>query len=54
VCWRLHRPGRSFKHLITLLDDLQALGVAFVSLAERIDAMTPAGMLQIPLTLVRN
>ena len=32
--------------LITLLDDLQALGVAFVSLAEGIDATTPAGKLQ--------
>jgi DNA invertase Pin-like site-specific DNA recombinase len=30
------------KHLITLLDELQALGVAFVSLAEGIDATTPA------------
>jgi resolvase-like protein len=30
VCWRLDRLGRSLKHLITLLDDLQALGVAFV------------------------
>ena len=38
--------GRSLKHLITLLDDLQALGVAFVSLAEGIDATTPAGKLQ--------
>ena len=34
VCWRLDRLGRNLKHLITLLDDLQALGVAFVSLAE--------------------
>ena len=24
VCWRLDRLGRSLKHLITLLDDLQA------------------------------
>src|SRR5712691_11325144 len=29
-----------------LLEDLQALGVAFVSLAEGIDATTPAGKLQ--------
>ena len=34
--------GRNLKHLITLLEDLQALGVAFVSLAEGIDATTPA------------
>jgi DNA invertase Pin-like site-specific DNA recombinase len=46
VCWRLDRLGRSLKHLITLLDELQALGVAFVSLAEGIDATTPAGRLQ--------
>ena len=46
VCWRLDRLGRNLKHLIALLDDLQALGVAFVSLAEGIDATTPAGKLQ--------
>jgi hypothetical protein len=46
VCWRLDRLGRNLKHLITLLDDLQALGVAFVSLAEGIDATTPARKLQ--------
>ena len=47
VCWRLDRLGRNLKHLIMLLDDLQALGVAFVSLAEGIDATTPAGKLQL-------
>ena len=47
VCWRLDRLGRSLKHLITLLEELQALGVAFVSLAEGIDATTPAGRLQL-------
>lgn len=46
VCWRLDRLGRNLKHLITLLENLQALGVAFVSLAEGIDATTPAGRLQ--------
>jgi hypothetical protein len=46
VCWRLDRLGRNLKHLITLLEKLQALGVAFVSLAEGIDATTPAGKLQ--------
>jgi DNA invertase Pin-like site-specific DNA recombinase len=46
VCWRLDRLGRNLKHLIALLDELQALGVAFVSLAEGIDATTPAGKLQ--------
>src|SRR5262249_38629887 len=46
VCWRLDRLGRNLKHLISLLDELQALGIAFVSLAEGIDATTPAGKLQ--------
>ena len=46
VCWRLDRLGRSLKHLVTLLDELQIVGVAFVSLAEGIDATTPAGKLQ--------
>ncbi len=47
ICWRLDRLGRSLKHLVTLLDDLQALGVAFVSLGEGIDCTTPAGRLQL-------
>jgi DNA invertase Pin-like site-specific DNA recombinase len=46
VCWRLDRLGRNLKHLVTMLEDFQALGVAFVSLAEGIDATTPAGRLQ--------
>jgi len=46
VCWRLDRLGRNLRHLITLLDERQALGIAFVSLAEGIDATTPAGKLQ--------
>jgi DNA invertase Pin-like site-specific DNA recombinase len=46
VCWRLDRLGRNLKHLITVLEDLQAVGVAFVSLAEGIDATTSAGKLQ--------
>jgi DNA invertase Pin-like site-specific DNA recombinase len=43
VCWRLDRLGRNLRHLITMLDELRALGIAFVSLAEGIDATTPAG-----------
>lgn len=46
VCWRLDRLGRNLKHLVTMLDELQALGVAFISLAEGIDATTAAGKLQ--------
>jgi DNA invertase Pin-like site-specific DNA recombinase len=47
VCWKLDRLGRNLKHLIMLLDDLAALGIAFVSLGEGIDATTPAGKLQL-------
>ena len=32
VCWRLDRLGRNLRHLILFLEELQALGVAFVSL----------------------
>ena len=47
VCWRLDRLGRSLRHLVTLLDEFQALGVSFVSLGEGIDLGTPAGRLQL-------
>ena len=47
VCWRLDRLGRSLKHLVTLLEELQALDVSFVSLGEGIDCTTPAGTLQL-------
>ena len=47
ICWRLDRLGRNLRHLILLLDELHAMGVAFVSLAEGIDATTLAGRLQL-------
>ncbi len=47
VCWRLDRLGRNLRHLILLIDELHALGVAFISLHEGIDATTPAGRLQL-------
>jgi DNA invertase Pin-like site-specific DNA recombinase len=46
VCWRLDRLGRNLRHLVTLFEELQALGIAFVSLGEGIDCTTPAGKLQ--------
>ena len=46
VVWRLDRLGRNLRHLVVLLDELSALGVAFVSLNEGIDFGTPAGKLQ--------
>jgi DNA invertase Pin-like site-specific DNA recombinase len=46
VCvWRLDRLGRTAKGLLTLLDELQTLGVGFVSLREGFDLGTPAGRL---------
>jgi DNA invertase Pin-like site-specific DNA recombinase len=47
VCWRLDRLGRNLRHLVTMLEDLHSIGVAFVSLGEGIDCTTPAGKLQL-------
>lgn len=47
VCWRLDRLGRNLRHLVTMLEELQSIGVAFVSLGEGIDCTTPAGKLQL-------
>jgi DNA invertase Pin-like site-specific DNA recombinase len=47
VCWRLDRLGRNLRHLVTLIEELQMLGIAFVSLGEGIDCTTPAGKLQL-------
>ena len=47
VCWRLDRLGRNLRHLVTLIDELMALGIGFVTLGEGIDTTTPAGRLQL-------
>jgi len=47
LAWRLDRVGRNLRHLVMLLEDLQAIGVGFVSLNEGIDLGTPAGRLQL-------
>jgi DNA invertase Pin-like site-specific DNA recombinase len=47
VVWRLDRLGRNLRHLVLLVDELMALGIAFVTLAEGIDATTAAGELQL-------
>lgn len=46
VCWSLDRLGRSLKHLVILLDDLQALDLSLVSIREGLDWTTPTGKLQ--------
>ncbi len=41
--WKIDRLGRSVIHLLSVLTELQSLGIAFVSLQEAIDTSTPAG-----------
>ena len=45
VVWRLDRLGRSLKHLIETLTELEGRGVGFLSLTEAIDTTTSAGKL---------
>jgi len=49
LCWRLDRLGRSLKHLILTLDELQSLGVGFVSYNENLDLTTSTGRLMFQL-----
>src|SRR6202167_2573220 len=43
LVWRLDRWGRSVTDLLTTLEELDHLGVGFVSLTEALDLTTPAG-----------
>jgi len=43
VVWKLDRWGRSLVSLINELQDLNALGVGFVSITEALDFTTPSG-----------
>lgn len=45
VVWRLDRLGRSLRHLIDVVTDLDARRVGFRSLTESIDTTTPGGRL---------
>src|SRR5699024_4539332 len=45
VVWRLDRLGRSIRHLIDQLSELQDRGIAFRSLQENIDTSSPGGRL---------
>jgi DNA invertase Pin-like site-specific DNA recombinase len=40
--WKLDRFGRSLKHLVMTLADLESLGIAFVSLRDGFDLSTPS------------
>jgi len=43
LVWRLDRWGRSVTDLLSTLQELEHLGVGFVSLTEALDLTTPAG-----------
>src|SRR5712692_1842963 len=45
LCWKVDRFGRSLRHLVNALADLDAYGVAFVSLRDNLDLSTPSGRL---------
>lgn len=45
VVWRLDRLGRSLKHLIEWVNELQILGISFESLQEAITTKTSTGQL---------
>ena len=45
LVWKLDRFGRSVRHLVNALAELEALGIAFVSLRDNLDLTTPSGRL---------
>lgn len=45
LVWKIDRFGRSLKHLVNALAELDAVGVAFVSLRDNLDLGTPSGRL---------
>jgi DNA invertase Pin-like site-specific DNA recombinase len=45
LVWKIDRFSRSLRHLVNALADLDAYGVAFVSLRDNLDLSTPSGRL---------
>jgi DNA invertase Pin-like site-specific DNA recombinase len=45
LVWKLDRFGRSLRHLVNALAELEAAGVAFASLTDNLDLSTPSGRL---------
>lgn len=45
LVWKLDRFGRSLRHLVNALAELEARGIAFVSLRDNLDLSTPSGRL---------
>lgn len=45
LVWKLDRFGRSLRHLVNALADLESLNVSFISLRDNLDLSTPSGRL---------
>jgi DNA invertase Pin-like site-specific DNA recombinase len=49
TCWRLDRLGRSLRHLIELMAELESDRIGFQSVTESIDTTTLGGKLVFPI-----
>jgi DNA invertase Pin-like site-specific DNA recombinase len=49
LVWKLDRYGRSLRHLVNGIAELEARGIAFVSLRDNLDLSTPSGRLMMQL-----
>jgi len=45
LVWKIVRFGRSLKHLVNSLAELESIGIAFVSFRDALDLSSPAGRL---------
>src|SRR5260370_2697256 len=45
LVWKLDRFGRSLRHLVNAIAELESIGVAFVSFTDNLDLSTPSGRL---------
>ena len=45
LVWKIDRFGRSLKHLVNSLAELESIGIAFVSFRDSLDLSSPAGRL---------
>jgi DNA invertase Pin-like site-specific DNA recombinase len=45
LVWKLDRFGRSLRHLVNALAELEVLGLTFISLRDNLDLGTPSGRL---------
>lgn len=47
ICTKLDRMARSLKHLVSLLDEFNSLGIIFISVHDQIDLSTASGRLMV-------